>query len=146
MDCVLPAIESTMRSGRAKRAQLHVVALDPAREYQPEKPLPILFEHSIGEDKWEKDYRGVARAKAGVSWRTGLSSREAAALKPALIKPGDTRWPGSAIVGGIVSAASGVQSYNDEMYAYMTSAALNAEAHRQLTEREMSGELKDILS
>ena len=126
---VLPGIANAMQNDNVKRKHLHVVALNPTVPYSADADLPVLFEYSIGErSEWEWQYDKYARSKALISWRTGLSSREVLLTKPHLLCTGDVRLWGSAIVGGVVSAASGVQPFFDEMFAAMTSAAVVGEA------------------
>ena len=130
---VLTGIQLAMRKGHVNRKHLHVVVLTPGISYMDSTALPILFEYSIGNrsewQKWDgKTFDDFARAKALISWRTGLSSREVVLTKPQLLLPGDTRLWGSSVYGGVVSAASGVQPFFDEMFATMTSAAMVAEA------------------
>ena len=49
----------------------------------------------------------IARSKAEISWRTGLSSREVVTSHPEYLRPGDTIHPGSTIRGGLIVAISG---------------------------------------
>jgi hypothetical protein len=126
---VLPGILNAMENWHVKRPHLHVVVVDPTIAYgHPAAETPFLFQHSIGRDDWADDYQRYAQAKARLSWRTGLSSREVVLTKPHLLLPGNTHFWGSAIVGGIITACSGVESYWDEAFAGMTSAALCGEA------------------
>lgn len=128
---VLPGVERALKCGYVKRPHIHIVSLDPSVPFMVGRDLPILFEHSIGRDKWEHPYDRIARSKASISWRTGLPSREVALEKPHLLLPGDTLYWGSAVVDGIVSAASAVEPYFDEMFARTMSSALSAAAQHQ---------------
>lgn len=124
---VLPGIEEAMRRKRVKRSHLHVVVLNPRLPFKDGCSLPIMFEHSVGDPKeWEHEYDAIARSKARVTWRTGLPSREVVLMKPHLLLPDDTRYWGSAIVDGIITAVSGVEPYFDEAFSRMTSSVLSA--------------------
>ena len=125
---VLPGIMNAMEQKHIKRPCLHVLTLNPTVPYSPDTPLPILFERSINRGAWEKPYHSFAEGKARISWRTGLTSREVVLCKPHLLLPGDIRFWGSAIVNGIISAASAVESCFDEMFAGMASYAMCGEA------------------
>src|SRR5262245_23219621 len=70
----LPMIESAMRDPAVCGSGfLYIVVMDPA--LQPGGfPFAdaVLIEHAIGDrTRWDADYAGFARAKAGVSWLAG---------------------------------------------------------------------------
>ena len=120
---------SAIEGRHVKRPHLHVVALTPTVKYRPDMPLPILFEHSVGDlAEWEWPYDVYARGKALITWRTRLSSREVILMKPHLLEPGDPRYWGSAIIDDAISGCSGFEPHFDEMFARMTAAAICGEA------------------
>ena len=130
---VLPSIEYAMRVKHVNREHMHVVVLKPCVPYTEGAELPILFEYSIGNraywEEWDgKSFGDFARAKAHLSWRTGLSSREVVLTKPHLLLHGDCRYWGSSVYGGYITGISGVEPFYDEMFATMTSAAMVGQA------------------
>ena len=126
---VLPAIEAMMETGRAKRRDLQIIVMDPAKPFGSGATFTsaILYEHQLGDSEaWEHDYYRVARSKAEVSWRTGFPSHLVQQRMPYLYQDGDTRWGGSVVLEGQVVGVSGVQWYWDEMFSYWIAAACRA--------------------
>jgi hypothetical protein len=147
---VRPSIKHAMYKEHVNKSHLHVVVLQPGVPYVAGAELPILFEASFGDQedwqKWDgKSYKEFAYGKAMLSWRTGLSSREVVLTRPHLLLPGDTRLWGSSVQGGIVSAASGVQPFFDEMFATMTSAAMVGEASYYANKMAQNSDAPDFL-
>ncbi len=86
---------------------------------------------SIGPlDDDEGLYAEIARAKAFASWRTGVPMDALVQSMPYMLQANedesDTLFSGSAVLFGITVGASGVQSYFDELAAYMVTAACRA--------------------
>ncbi len=133
VDMVRPAILAAMESGLMKRKDLHIVIMNPAM-----RPFEVYYEHdailyeeSFGDKKkWARDYAKFAQAKAIISWRTGLPTHLVRETMPYLLKASgswsDTPYWGSAVLHGIVVAASGAQSWYDEWVSYMVAAACRA--------------------
>jgi hypothetical protein len=147
---VLPGIERAMSEGHVNRKHLHVVVLNPCVPFVEGADLPILFEYSIGKrSDWERwngqTFDDFARAKAKLSWRTGLPSREVVLNQPHLLRPRDPRLWGSSVFGGVVSAASGAQPFFDEMFSDMTSAAMVGEARYYANQMAQNGDAPDFL-
>lgn len=124
-----PAIAYVMDKARlTKRNALAIVVLDPTKEFTRsgtlDQPLPILHEANFGShpDDWPHDFRGYARKKSLVSWRTGLPSR-LVQQSPYLYQFGDIKYAGSVVENGLIVAASGVEAHFDEMFARMVAAA-----------------------
>lgn len=131
VELVKPTIERCMQEQPGiggpffKRRQLAIVILNPTVLYSPsmenhigETVAPILHSECIGyEDKRENPYYQIALSKATISWRTGMPSREVALFAPHLLRKGDTPYYGGVVRDGLIVAASGVQSYFDEMVA-----------------------------
>ena len=65
-------------------------------------------------------YDRIAVAKAVVSKKTGLPSRQVQQEAPHLYLPGMTKWGGAVIRNGLVVAFSGVQAVYDEAIAWFT--------------------------
>jgi hypothetical protein len=129
IDLTLPMLEA----GRADPSVvgsgfLHIVVMDPFRPpgcagFEE----AILYEHSLGDPgAWDADYRSFARAKAQLSWETGLSSHEVQTLRPHLLWNGATALWGSACLDGIVVAISGAFPWFDEAYACAIACMIRA--------------------
>jgi hypothetical protein len=124
---VLPMITAMMAGKVLKRDHLHIVVGNPGYEYRPgitcgvwAENGGILYERAIGERaQWQSPYDQIARSKAYMSWRTGLSTREIQFQHPELLIPGDTCYYGSAVepVSRWVIGVSGVEPYFDEAFA-----------------------------
>ncbi len=147
---VLPGIQLAMENENVNRKHLHVVVLRPGVPYMKGEELPILFEYSVGNpadwEEWDnKTFDDFARAKAMISWRTGLPSREVVLTKPHLLISGDTLLWGSAVVGGVISAVSGVQPFFDEMFATMTSAVMIGEASYFADQMSQQASIPDFI-
>lgn len=79
----------------------------------------IVHEQGFGRSpaEWDADYAGFARAKARLSWQTGLDSHVVQALRPHLLREGDTALWGSVNLDGIVVGVSGNEAAYDEAFA-----------------------------
>jgi hypothetical protein len=90
----------------------------------------VLHEQAVFGDraKWDADYAAFARAKARVSWKTGLDGHMVQELKPHLLERGDTVLWGSIVLDGIVVAVSGADAWYDEMFANAIAMCLRAQA------------------
>lgn len=107
---------------------LHVVVMDPG--------LPpgvagfdeaVLYERSFGDPTlWDADYAAFARAKARLSWATGMDGHRLQTLSPHLLKGGDTLLAGGVCLDGIVVAASGAFACYDEAFAGSIALCLRA--------------------
>ncbi|MFZ2593979.1 MAG: hypothetical protein WAX38_04380 [Minisyncoccia bacterium] len=115
VELALPSIIAAMKNGSVKREAIHLVVA--IRREGMVGGGEILFQHSINEALWEKPYGDIAKSKAGISLRTGLPTSLVQAERPDLLVWGDTVFYGSAVRGGIVTAASGVEPWNDEMFS-----------------------------
>ncbi|MEO6077246.1 MAG: hypothetical protein ABIP54_00480 [Candidatus Andersenbacteria bacterium] len=90
VDVVTPAIELLTQSTPSRNA-LHVVILDPRVQYITSAELPILYEVTICEqdpEKWSSDFKAIARNKARICWRTGMSTRKVGENAPYLYMTG----------------------------------------------------------
>lgn len=113
-----------------KRPDLHVVVAKPWIQQSTHieslhyfETRVIWFEMTFGDPRtWQYDYRKIARAKARTTWWHSLSMREIILTRPELLRVGDTVWPGSLIINGIVGASSGQKPAIDEL---MTELPLN---------------------
>ena len=133
IDMVLPAIREAMESDLLKRRHLHIVIMNPATppHMVENGEEAILCEYSLGlPAKWENDYKSIARAKAIASWRTGQPTHALRETMPYLMvaneEHADSPYFGSAVLLGMVVAASGVQPWFDEWISYMVAAACRA--------------------
>ena len=125
---IRPAIDELFRSPYPKRKCLHLVVLDPTKQHESTSDVDsILFEESINGAEWgEYAFNDFARAKAFLSFRTGLSSLEVQQFRPHLYEEGDVKYGGSVIFNGIIAAASGIQPYFDAMCAMWLATACHA--------------------
>ena len=92
------------------RNALHVVVLDPTRCYGSNTfAQAILYEGSFGESrkKWERPFDEFARAKAMLSWRTGMDTHLVQQRFPHLYAEGDITFGGGVSRDGIVVGVSG---------------------------------------
>lgn len=145
---VIPTIKSCIEYAVFKRSDLHIVVLDPTIPFAIAQggsaiELPVIYEWSYGDlSKWEHPYHLIARSKAMISWRTGLPTHQVQQRMPYLLMGGprgDTVYWGSAVLEGIIVAASGVQPWFDEMISYQVAAACRALciAERVLVNKEL---------
>lgn len=119
---------------------LYVVIMDPARS-----PAgcafedAVLYEHAVGDpSRWDADYAAFARAKAKLSWRTGLDGDVVQACQPHRLRSGDTLLRGAVCLDGIVVAVSGAFPAFDEAFAGSVALCLRALA-RHAREAEPGG-------
>ena len=129
------AYKAALEAELLKRADLHMVIMDPTQVYdgKPDSVIfraAILLEHSFTEPiKWERRYDLIARQKAQATWRTGLPTRVIRECMPHLLEVGNTRYGGSVNVDGIIVACSGVQPWFDEMFAGIAAMILRGLAN-----------------
>lgn len=113
IDLATPLINNLMSEGVVTRRDLHIVVARRVLSIQ-EEDFQILVEKSFGGSEWTAEYDVIARLKARLSARTGLSSREAQLMHPELLQEEDVMYWGSAIRGNLIVACSGVQPWYDE--------------------------------
>ena len=119
----LRSIRQMYRLGVTNRLAGWVVVVNPTIYFSdpcaPSFNDALLFEGWInGSEEEAATYRPVALAKANLSWRTGLPSREVQ-QNPHLYEIDDVKWGGSVVKRGLVVAFSGVQAVFDEAIAAM---------------------------
>jgi hypothetical protein len=96
----------------------------------------ILYEHAVGDTaKWDADYGKFARAKAELSWRTGLDTRLVQQSHPHLLAQGDSLLWGGIVHDGIVVAVSGADPWYDEAFAGSIALFLLALARKGAAEQ-----------
>ncbi|HEV8601328.1 MAG TPA: hypothetical protein VGQ87_01880 [Patescibacteria group bacterium] len=119
-----PLVDALFSQGITKRRVLCVaVALSDGS----------FFEHQFGDlprEQWSNDYQLLAKDKAMLSNRTGLSTREIVTSKPALLHEGAVLYGGGVHMDGISVGASGVEWYYDEMFATMLASVIRALTHK----------------
>jgi hypothetical protein len=140
VDMMLPAIRAAMEIPRCgDSGSLHIVVMDPAREPRTSDfEDAILYEHSLGRERWDADYAAFARAKARLSWLHRLDSRAVQTMRPHLLKTGDALLWGGVWLDGIVVAMSGFQPWYDEAFSAAIAACLRAIA-RDAHDRDAAG-------
>jgi len=114
-----PAIESAMTSQEAGDSGfLHVVVMNPLVAPGTDFESSILYEQSFGDrSHWDADYAAYARAKARMSWRTGLPGHRVCETAPHLLLPNEQPLWGSAVVEGVTVGVSGAFPWFDEAFA-----------------------------
>ncbi|MCK9512327.1 MAG: hypothetical protein M0R28_13995 [Pigmentiphaga sp.] len=114
-----PAIDSAMASHEAGDSGfLHVVVMDPRAAPGTNFESAILYEQSFGDrSRWDADYAAYARAKARMSWRTGLPGHRICETSPHLLLPDEQPLWGSAVVDGMTVGVSGAFPWFDEAFA-----------------------------
>lgn len=130
----LPAIEPALaRPGVSGEGVLHIVVMDPRAD--PRRLAfeeAILYEHAVGDPaSWGADYRGFARAKAGLAWRLQCDTHLVQELRPHLLGRGDTLLWGGVVRDGLVVAASGAHPWFDEAFANAVAGFLIALAQEK---------------
>jgi hypothetical protein len=129
VEMALPMIEAGRQDRRVVGSGfLYIVVMDPAlTAARAAFEEAILYEHACGDPaRWDADYAGFARAKAELSWRTGMDSHEVQRRCPHLLEEGDTTLWGSVCVDGIVVGVSGAFPWFDEAYAGTIALLLRA--------------------
>ncbi len=112
-EAVEAAVVVAADTGIANKCAGTVVVLDP----QTDEPL-FAADVDVKHPDAEK-YRVIAHAKAELSARTGMSSRDVQQNAPHLYEDGDVKYGGSVWRDGLVVAFSGVQAVIDEAFAGM---------------------------
>lgn len=139
IDLALPTVEALAAQDVTNGRDLHIVVA--VREPGYTDAL-VLAERSLGNtDLWRYRYDTIARNKADISARTGLSSREVQLLRPELLVEGDTKYWGSVVDGNLVAACSGVQSHFDEAISRVILAIA-----RGLMDEDVAERRKDMSS
>ena len=130
VDMALPLITQAMKHPQevGDSGFLHIVVMDPARSPGDSRfDDAVLYEHSVGDRaRWDADYAAYARAKARLAWQHGMSTHALQALRPHVLRAGDTNLWGSAVLDGIVVGVSGALPFYDEAFAHVVAACLRA--------------------
>jgi len=127
----LPMITAAMESRIAGESGfLYIVIMKPGTSAASSSfEEAILYEHAVGDrEKWDADYAAFARAKAQVSWKTGLDGHVVQELKPHLLERGDTVLWGGIVLDDIVVGVSGADPWYDEAFAGTIAMCLRAQA------------------
>lgn len=116
-----PIIQDALNAhGVAPSGVIHVVVMDPTlTPLNSNFEEAILHEQSFGRPReaWDADYVAFARAKASVTWHTGLDSHAVRYAEPYRLRAGDTTLWGSVCVDGLVVGVSGANPAFDEAFA-----------------------------
>lgn len=134
VDMALPSIERLLQQpGVCGLGVLCLVVMDPALgPAQATFEDALLLEYAVGDrSRWDVDYAAFARAKARLSWETGLDGSRLQALAPHRLHAGDTLLTGAVCLDGIVVAASGAEPWADEACALCVAGLLRAVAKRR---------------
>lgn len=122
----IPTIQALLESDLTSRSDFHMLV----GLRTEEKTFRLLAAKSFGDlYQWEHSYAEIATAKAELSARTGLDSREVQLMRPELLNDGDVIYWGSVIRGNVICAASGVQAFYDETAARILLALVLGQIH-----------------
>lgn len=138
VELCLPMINTAMESREAGASGfLYIVIMRPGvTPAQASFSDAILYEHAVGDiSKWDADYGAFARAKAQLSWRTGMDSHEVQQNKPYLLAEGDSLLWGGVVTHDIVVAVSGADPWFDEAFAGAIAMCVRALAKKGLAEQ-----------
>lgn len=125
----LPLIEKAMQhSFVGESGFLFIVVMQPTlTPANASFEEAIVYEHAVGDrSKWDADYAGFARAKARISWKTGLDSHLVQTQRPYLLESGDTVLWGGVVLDGLTVAVSGANACYDEAFAGTVAMCLRA--------------------
>ena len=126
---VMPMIVAAMTDRRVGESGfLHIVIMDPVSCPTVDAFDKSILDEESGGDRsaWDADYAGYARAKAAISWRTGLDSHTVCETRPHLLRQADGAVWGSVCVEGIVVGVSGANPWYDEAFAAAVAHAFKA--------------------
>lgn len=134
----MPTIRAVL--AQLNRTDLHIVVLDPLKTFvNTTFDEAVLYEQSLGVPReWKHDFATIARKKAEVAWRTGMSSHVVQQYSHLYVK-GDSPFAGGVVHHGIVVGVSGVRSYFDEYFAFVVAAACAALCKKSMLE-QLKGE------
>lgn len=140
IDDMMPAIQANMQ--KLDKTGLHIVFLDPLAVWTPTASFDtaILAEKSIGKSSWDQNYDVYALDKARLSWQHNKPSRQVIEDEPELLKEGDVLFAGSAVLGKIVVAISGLPSALDEAFSLAIAAMYRGNIKVDLKEFRSTGD------
>jgi len=142
VNLALPMIHDAMKLKEVGESGfLYIVVMDPLLTPATSSfEDAILYEYAVGDrEKWDADYAGFARAKARVTWRTGLDGHLVQELRPHLLAERDTVLWGSVMVDGIVVSVSGANAWYDEAFAGTVAMCLRAVAKAGIADKRSKG-------
>lgn len=135
----LPMMEAAMQSREAGASGfLYIVVMRPGvKPGDCSFEEAILYEYALGDTtQWDADYGKFARAKAELSWRTGMSSQAVRQNRPQLLAEGDSLLCGGIVLHGFTVAVSGADPWFDEVFAGSVALTLRALARKGLAAQE----------
>lgn len=127
---IYPAIKDAAENRQINKLAGCMVVLNP--QYKKVR-FRVLFQHIISSED-DVTFTEIARAKAMLSFRTGLASSRVQQDCPYLYEKDDTKWGGSTVApGGLVVAFSGVEAVFDEMISEWMASAIRALCRHEMT-------------
>lgn len=138
VELCLPMIKSSMESREAGASGfLYIVVMRPgATPANSNFNDAVLYEHAVGDrTRWDANYGAFARAKAELSWRSGMDSHLVQQSRPHLLAEGDSLLWGGVVVHDIVVAVSGADPWFDEAFAGSIAMFVRALAKKGLVEQ-----------
>lgn len=140
-----PAIDLLLER-YAKRKHYHIVIMDPRKKpWECSFEEAILAEFSQDVEKWEHDYKKIARSKAEQAWREQRANLLTNMLGPATLRPGDTIYWGSFEYYGVVAACSGVEPHFDMLISAWVVLSYQQLARHYLTKHMAAYSDEDFL-
>lgn len=137
----LPMMQAAMESRQAGASGfLYIVIMRPgATPYSGSFEEAILHEHAVGDPaQWDADYGAFARAKARLSWRTGMDSHMVQQFRPHLLNQGDCLLWGGIVLDDLVVSVSGADPWFDEAFAGSVAMCLRALAKQGFAEKHQN--------
>jgi len=138
VELCLPSIKASMDSREAGASGfLYIVIMRPGVTAADSSfNDAVLYEHALGDrTRWDANYGAFARAKAELSWRTGMDSHQVQQTKPYLLAEGDSMLWGGVVLHDIVVAVSGADPWFDEVFAGSVALCIRALAKKSWTEQ-----------
>ncbi len=145
---VMYAVRSLAEADMLSQYRGHIVIMDPAKPYTRgdtvedfEKAIAFQASYTDPSWPWKYDYQKIALAKAMVTWRYGVSSRESVTNQRYLLDEGAAPWAGSVVWNGnLFVAFSGLPSQDDEWICHCVAARIVAlEYAQQLPDSTLLG-------
>lgn len=116
----MPMMQAAMASREAGDSGfLHIVVMNPLLPPGQSAFEPaILYEENLGDRAdWDADYAAYARAKARLSWRSGMAGHRVCEVAPQLLAEQEQPLWGSVSVDGVAVGVSGAYPWFDEAFA-----------------------------
>lgn len=130
----LPAIMALLERDESwiRRSALHVVVMVEGSTGEEPELLHAEDMGNLPHHEWSLPYDQIAVSKAKLALRVKMDTGVVITLHPELLKQGDAKYRGGVYRHGIAVAASGMQSYWDQMVARWLLDAIEALLLREM--------------